>query len=153
MYDEWSVNFERELMPNFGLRATGIYTRTINVQGQLNRFRPFEAYNIPVTNRDPGPDGRPGTADDGGMATYWEYSPTRQVAQFEEFTPLVWPGAAANQTSKTIAVAAIKRLSIRWQRVASYSATKKNWPLGAAGLARGTGFGTSSPTFSAAGDN
>jgi hypothetical protein len=37
--------------------------------------------------------------------------------------------------------------------VASYSVTKKNWPVGAAGLSRGTGFGTSSPTFSAAGDN
>ncbi len=36
------------------MRVTGIYTRTINVQGQLNRFRPFEAYNIPVTNRGPG---------------------------------------------------------------------------------------------------
>jgi hypothetical protein len=153
MYDEWSVNFERELMPNFGLRATGIYTRTINVQGQLNRFRPYEAYNIPVTNRDPGPDGRLGTTDDGGMVTYWEYSPALQGAQFEEFTPVVWPGNAANQTFKTIEVAAIKRLSNRWQMVASYSATKKNWPIGAAGLARGTGFGTSSPTFSAAGDN
>jgi hypothetical protein len=153
MYDEVSVNVERELMPNFGLRATGIYTRTSNVQGQLNRFRPYEAYNIPVTNRDPGPDGRLATADDGGMVTYWEYSSTLQGAQFEEFTPVVWPGAAANQTFKTIEVAAIKRLSNRWQMVASYSATKKNWPIGAAGLARGTGFGTSSPTFSAAGDN
>jgi carboxypeptidase family protein len=153
MYDELSVNFERELMPNFGLRVTGIYTRTINVQGQLNRFRPFEAYNIPVTNRDPGPDGRLGTADDGGMVTYFEYSPALQGARFEEFTPVVWPDSAANQSFKTIEVATVKRLSNRWQMVASYSATKKDWPIGAAGLARGTGFGTSSPTFSAAGDN
>jgi hypothetical protein len=153
MYDEWSVNFERELMANFGLRVTGIYTRTINVQGQLNRRRPFEAYNVPVTNRDPGPDGRLGTADDGGMVTYFEYSPALQGAQFEEFTPVVWPDSAANQTFKTIEVATVKRLSNRWQMVASYSATKKDWPIGAAGLARGTGFGTSSPTFSAAGDN
>jgi hypothetical protein len=119
----------------------------------LNRFRPFEAYNIPVTNRDPGPDGRVGTADDGGMVTYWEYSTALQGIRFEEFTPVVWPDNAANQTFNTIEVATVKRLSNRWQMVASYSATKKNWPIGAAGLARGTGFGTSSPTFSAAGDN
>ena len=35
----------------------------------MNNFRPYEAYNIPVTNRDPGPDGRVGTADDGGLVT------------------------------------------------------------------------------------
>jgi len=153
MYDEYTVNLERELMANFALRVTGIYTQTKNVQGQLNRFRPFEAYNIPVTNPDPGPDGRLGTADDGGMVTYWEYSTALRGSQFEEFTPVVWPGEKANQNFKTIELATIKRLSNRWQMVASYSATKKNWPIGAAGLARGTGFGTSSPTFSAAGDN
>ena len=153
MYDEYSVNLERELVANLALRVTGIYTQTKNVQGQLNRFRPYEAYNIPVTNRDPGPDGRLGTADDGGMVTYFEYSTALAGAQFEQFTPVVWPGGKANQSFKTIEVATVKRLSNRWQLVASYSATKKNWPIGAAGLARGTGFGTSSPNFSAAGDN
>ncbi len=55
MFDEYSVNLERELMANFALRVTGIYTQTKHVQGQVNNFRPYEAYNIPVTNRDPGP--------------------------------------------------------------------------------------------------
>ena len=50
-------------------------------------------------------------------------------------------------------MATIKRLSNSWQLVASYSATKKHCPIGAAGLARATGFGTASPTFSPAGDN
>jgi hypothetical protein len=153
MYDEWSVNLERELMANFALRVTGIYTETKNVQGQVNNFRPYSAYNIPVTNRDPGPDGRLGTADDGGMVTYWEYSPTLQGAQYEQFTPVTWPDNRADQSYKTFEVATIKRLSNNWQLVASYSVTKKHWPIGAAGLSRGTGFGTSSPTFSAAGDN
>ena len=153
MFDEWSLNLERELMENFALRVTGIYTQTKNVQGQVNNFRPFEAYNVPVTNRDPGPDGRLGTGDDGGLVTYFEFSPTLAGAQFEQFMPVTWPGGRADQNYKTIEVAALKRLSDNWQLVASYSATKKNWPIGAAGLARGTGFGTSSPTFSAAGDN
>ena len=153
MFDEWSVNLERELMANFALRVTGIYTQTKNVQGQVNSFRPYEAYNIPVTNRDPGPDGRLGTADDGGLVTYYEFSPALSGAQYEQFMPVTWPDAKADQSYKTIELATVKRLSNRWQLVASYSATKKNWPIGAAGLARGTGFGTSSPTFSAAGDN
>jgi len=153
MFDEYSVNLERELMANFALRVTGIYTQTKNVQAQMNNFRPYEAYNIPVTNRDPGPDGRVGTSDDGGMFTYYEFSPALAGAQFEQFTPVTWPGQKADQTYKTIELATIKRLSNRWQLVASYSTTNKHWPIGAAGLSRGTGFGTSSPTFSAAGDN
>jgi hypothetical protein len=153
MFDEWSINLERELMANFALRVTGIYTRTMNVQGQVNNFRPYEAYNIPVTNRDPGPDGRVGTGDDGGMVTYFEFSPTLQGQQFEQFMPVTWPDNRADQNYKTLEIATVKRLSDRWQLVASYSTTKKHWPVGAAGLARGTGFGTSSPTFSAAGDN
>jgi hypothetical protein len=153
MYDEWSVNLERELMANFALRVTGIYTTTMNVQGQVNNFRPYDAYNIPVTNRDPGPDGRVGTGDDGGLVSYFEFSPALAGAQFEQFMPVVWPDARADQSYKTIEVATVKRLSNNWQLVASYSATKKNWPIGAAGLSRGTGFGTSSPVFSAAGDN
>ena len=60
MFDEYSVNLERELMANFSIRVTGIYSKTNNVKGNLNPFRPYEAYNIPITNRDPGPDGSPG---------------------------------------------------------------------------------------------
>ena len=45
-------------------------------------------------------------------------------------------------------MSSIKRLSNRWQLVASYSATKKHRPIGAIGLASSSGFGTASPTFS-----
>jgi hypothetical protein len=148
MFDEYSVNLERELMANFSLRVTGIYSKTNNVKANLNPFRPYEAYNIPVTNRDPGPDGRLGTADDGGLVTYYEYSPALQSREFEAYTPVTYPGRAADQTYKTIEVASVKRLANRWQLVASYSATKKHRPIGAIGLASASGFGTASPTFS-----
>jgi hypothetical protein len=71
-------------------------------------------------------------------------------AQFEQFTSI--NDSRANQSYKTIEVASVKRLSNRWQLVASYSATKKNVPIGAVGLASATGFGTASPTFTIAGD-
>jgi hypothetical protein len=148
MFDEYSVNLERELMANFSIRVTGIYSKTNNVKGNLNPYRPYEAYNIPVTNRDPGPDGTRGTADDGGLVTYYEYSPSLQSREFEAYTPITYPGRAADQTYKTIEVASVKRLANRWQLVASYSATKKHRPIGAIGLASSSGFGTASPTFS-----
>jgi hypothetical protein len=150
-FDEFSVSLERELMANFSLRATGIYSQTKNVQRQQNVFRPYEAYTIPVTNRDPGPDGRLGTADDGGMVTYWEYSPTLQGLQYEVYKSVSDP--KADMSFSTIELAATKRLSNRWQMLVSYSATKKNQPLGARNSASALGFGTSNPTFSAAGEH
>jgi hypothetical protein len=151
MFDEVNVSFEHELMTNFSVRATGIYSRTTNVLRHLNPHRPYEAYNIPITNRDPGPDGRLGTADDGGLVTYFEYAPSLRGLQFEEYMSV--NDSRANQNFKTIEVAALKRLANRWQLLASYSATKKHWPIGAQGSASSLGFGTSSPTFSAAGEH
>ena len=151
IFDEFSVNLERELMANFSLRVTGIYSQTKNVLRQLNTFRPYDAYNIPVTNRDPGPDGRPGTGDDGGLVTYFEFAPALRGLQFEQYTPV--NDSRANMSFRTIELAASKRLANRWQLLASYSATKKNWPIGGSNSASSLGFGTASPTFSAAGEH
>ena len=73
MSNEFSISLERQLMANLAVRVTGIYStqQTFRVQ---NNLRPYEVYNIPITNRDPGPDGRLGTADDPGtLITYWDY--------------------------------------------------------------------------------
>src|SRR5207253_7247561 len=59
--DEWSMSFERELMANFGIRVTGIYSKTMNSYRLQNNLRPYSAYTIPVTNADPGRDGKVGT--------------------------------------------------------------------------------------------
>ncbi len=73
--DEFSVSIERELISNFAVKVTGIHSRYNNIRREQNNLRPYAAYNIPVTNRDPGPDGEVGTPDDGGLLTYYEYSP------------------------------------------------------------------------------
>ncbi len=125
--DEFSVSLERELVANFAVRATGVYSRTMNMNRIQNNFRPYEAYNIPVTNRDPGVDGELGTADDGGLITYYEFDSSLQGASFEEFMVVNDPRADANY--KSVEVAAVKRLANRWQFMASYSATKKNRPI------------------------
>jgi hypothetical protein len=125
--DELSVSLERELIANVAIRATGVYTRTMNMNRIQNNFRPYEAYNIPVTNRDPGVDGKLGTADDGGLITYYEFAPSLQGAQFEELMVINDPRADA--TYKSVELAAVKRLANRWQFMASYSATKKDRPM------------------------
>ena len=62
---EYSTWFERELAPNFGVR-TGLVMRQIrNQRTNKDANRPFSAFNVPASYADPGPDGRPGTGDDG----------------------------------------------------------------------------------------
>ena len=62
-------------MANFAVRVTGIYSGQLQyLTGTLSVDRPYEAYNIPITNADPGPDGTVGTADDPGtFVTYYDY--------------------------------------------------------------------------------
>jgi hypothetical protein len=40
----------------------------------INTKRPFDAYNVPITRRDPGPDGALGNSDDGGSITLYDYA-------------------------------------------------------------------------------
>ena len=65
--DEFTLSLEHELMPNFGLRVNSIYSRGWNDFRLQNTYRPYSAFNIPITNLDPGPDGRLNTADDTGQ--------------------------------------------------------------------------------------
>lgn len=126
--DEVSATLEHELMNNFSVRMSGIYSRFTNVIRQQNNLRPYETYNIPITRPDPGPDGNVGTADDPGTSfTYFEYPTSLRGAQFEQFMNINDPDAT--QTYKTIELAAAKRLSNRWQMSASYSATKRHIPF------------------------
>ena len=127
-YDEFSLSIERELVANLAVRGTALYSRTRNVIRIQNTRRPYEAYNVPVTNLDPGPDGRVGTADDPGTSvTYFEFAPALAGRQFEVFTPVNDPNV--NQSYKGFELAVMKRLANRWQFMGSYAATKKNIPI------------------------
>jgi outer membrane receptor protein involved in Fe transport len=123
MSNEFSLSVERELMRNFAIRATGIYSRQQVFRVQ-NNLRPYSVYNIPVTNPDPGPDGVLGTADDPGKAiTFYEYPAALAARQFQQ--PMLVNGTPADdQKYKTFEIAASKRLDRRWMLMASYSATK-----------------------------
>ena len=88
--DEFMASFEHELVGNLGVRVTGIHSIARHDFRRQNTFRSREAYDIPITNLDPGADGRVGTADDPGRSiTYYEYStgspgrPVQRVAAGE----------------------------------------------------------------------
>ena len=48
---------EREVMANFGVRAGYVWRGERNQYGRYNINRPYSAFTVPVTVRDPGPDG------------------------------------------------------------------------------------------------
>jgi len=127
--DEFSLTFERELMANFGVRVTGIYARNFNIYRLLETQRPYGAYSIPITNPDPGPDGKTGTADDPGTSiTYYDYATSLRGQKFAETMLINDPDA--DHTYKTIEVVGTKRLAQGWQFLASYTATKIHAPFG-----------------------
>ena len=71
--DEFTVQLEKQIAAGFAVRVTGAYSRAMNQYRLLNTLRPPSSYSIPVTNKDPGPDGKLGTADDPGTSiTYYE---------------------------------------------------------------------------------
>ena len=56
--NQFTAYVEREVMSNFGVRTGFVWNGRRQVRGQINVNRPLDAYNVPVTFRDPGPDGR-----------------------------------------------------------------------------------------------
>ena len=126
--NEFTASVERELIPNFAIRVTGVYTSEFNTVRLLNTLRPYSAFNIPITNRDPGPDNILGNADDPGTAlTYWDYPASLRGLAFQR--PMYINDSASDANYKSIDVAASKRFSNRWQLLASYSGTKRHIPV------------------------
>lgn len=126
--DELLASLEQQLTADWAARLTGVYAEAKNQWRLGNSLRPYDVYNIPITNPDPGPDGRVGTADDpGAFVTYYDYPASLRGAAFQK--PWVVNDDSANSTFKTIEWQVARRYANNWQARVSYSATKKNIPL------------------------
>jgi carboxypeptidase family protein/TonB-dependent receptor-like protein len=138
--DEVSLTFERELVANTAVRVTGIYARNFNSYALAEISRDGE-YTIPVTNLDPGPDGRLGTPDDTGRSfTYYEYPATLGGAASAATMFVNDPGQ--DTSYRTFEIALMKRPAQGWQVGASYSSTWANVPLACSTSGSGLGSGT-----------
>ena len=138
--DEVTVTFERELVANTAVRVTGVYTRNFNSYALAEISRDGE-YTIPITNLDPGPDGRLGTADDTGQSfTYYEY-PAGLGSAASAGTMFV-NDASQDTSYRTFEVAVMKRPAQGWQVGASYSSTWSNVPIACSTSGSGLGSGT-----------
>jgi len=125
MTTEVTAGFERELMTNVGFRAMYIFKNVVDRTTDVEFQRPRSAYNIPLTRRDPGPDGVLNTSDDGGKVTIYDYDPAYRGAAFS----LVQRQNASKDRSdhyNSVEFSVAKRMSHRWTATGSFWATKNH---------------------------
>lgn len=126
--DELLVSIEQQIMTDWGVRATAVHAEAKNQWRLANALRPSSAYSIPIPNRDPGPDGVLGNADDtGNVITYFDYPASLAGLAFQQ--PWLVNDDAANSSFNTYEFQVARRYAQNWQFRASYSATKKDIPL------------------------
>jgi hypothetical protein len=122
--DEFNVNFEHELMPNFAVRLSGVYAREFDLRRLVGVSRPYSSYNIPVSRPDPGPGGVFGTRPEPAqMLTYYEYPVSLRGKAFSLTMPVNDPDI--RNLNKAIEVAAVKRSSNGWQMLGALGSI---WP-------------------------
>jgi hypothetical protein len=124
---------ERELFAGFGLRSGFVWNGRRNVRGQITVNRLLSAYTVPLSVTDPGPDGRVGTADDGGTFQGFNLDPAVLAQTIVNTTTNLDGGDSDYYTWE---VTATKRETGRWSILASFAET---WRSEAA-LAAGAGY-------------
>jgi hypothetical protein len=122
------VSFERELAANTGLRfmyvnkrVAGSIVNSTNQTVTINTLRPVGAWSVPITRRDPGPDGVLGTADDAGPVTLFDYTAAYRGAGFVNAQTVNAPNT---DVYHSIEGTLTKRFSSRWTGQVSYFAVK-----------------------------
>jgi hypothetical protein len=120
---EMVASFDRELMANMAAHVAYVYKRMVGTVQTINTLRPPSVYNIPIVRTDPGPDGKVGTADDGGPITLYDYDPAYKPATFVGNEMLNRPDANSD-TYHTIEFTFARRTTAKWGVETTVSTTK-----------------------------
>jgi outer membrane receptor protein involved in Fe transport len=115
-----TLMLEHEILPNFGVRTGFVWVGVRDQRTNVNQNRPFDAFTVPITVRDPGPDGRIGTADDGGTVAALNLDPRFVGLPTVNITQNV---PEANDDFYTYEVTADKRMTKGWSMQASFAHT------------------------------
>lgn len=121
--DQASASIEHELVPGVAVRGLYVYVRRSNQIATVNLLRPYSAYDVPITRRDPGPDGVLSTADDGGLITLYDYSAAFAGANFVRNVTV---NSDRQDTYNNLEVSVTKRRTAKWSASASFVATKNH---------------------------
>jgi hypothetical protein len=120
---ETTASYEREVAASMGIRVMYVYKRLSGSTTSINTLRPYSAYSVPITRRDPGPDGLLGTSDDAGSVTLFDYSAAYKGAAFVNAETV---NALNTDYFHSIEFTMTKRSSTRWMGQVSYFAVKNH---------------------------
>ncbi len=118
--DQYVVGIERELFEDFSVQFQYIRRNFNDFMGLIDTGTIYEQ----AQRRDPGPDGKLGTSDDGGLVTV--YNATNPGNRFRVYTN---PPDAFNRYN-AVQVVARKRYSRDWQMQASYTWSRAEGTVG-----------------------
>ena len=118
---ETTVSLERELAPSLGIRVMYINRMVDGSLETINARRPYEAYNVPITRRDPGPDGVLNNSDDGGSVTLYDYAASYAGANFVSNKRV---NASNKDRFDTVEFTLTRRATTRWMGQVSYFVVK-----------------------------
>ena len=115
-----SAYIEREVAPDVGVRTGMVLNAKRQPYGTINVSRPLDAYSVPVAAVDPGPDGRLGSADDGGTVTAYNLTAASLNASPVNLTTSL---PDSNSEYYTWEITATKRQRAGWSLLASFTET------------------------------
>ncbi len=118
--DEVSAWLEHELMPGLALSGGYVYRAIDNFRVLVNENRPVSAYNVPITIRDPGPDGTLGNGDDGAGIPGFNLSAAALALPVRNVTT----NLDGKGEYHTVEFSATKRQAGKWSLAGSFS---KRW--------------------------
>jgi hypothetical protein len=122
---EVTASLERELGAGLSIRGLFVYNRIIDDFLTVNILRPYSAWNQTFVRRDPGGDGLLGTADDGGMVTFYDFDPAYRGAAFVA-NMNINTSPDREDSFKNIEVMLTKRHTDKWFANTSFLATKNH---------------------------
>jgi Carboxypeptidase regulatory-like domain len=120
---ETTASYERELAANLAVRVMYINRLASSGIEILNPRRPYDAYSVPITRRDPGPDGVLNTGDDGGRITLYDYATAYRGPAFD-FRKRINSGRT--DRFHTMEFTLTKRATDRWVAQVSYFVVKNH---------------------------
>src|SRR5216684_625742 len=121
---EVTGSMERELPGRISVRGLYVYKREVGTEATVNTLRPYGVWNQAVTARDPGPDGRAGTADDGAFITFYDYSPDYRGSRFVAST--IVNGTDRPSSFQNVEMTLQRREADNWFGSTSFLLTKSH---------------------------
>ncbi|MEO7157478.1 MAG: hypothetical protein ABI039_07960, partial [Vicinamibacterales bacterium] len=128
--NEVTASIEHELASHLAVRGLYVLKHIGSDYNTINVLRPYNAFNIPITRRDPGPDGVLSSADDGDIFTIYDYDAAFRGSNFVGNQEVNRPDGRTDYYNSYEASIA-RRLSGSWSMLAAYTATKYHrWIVG-----------------------